>query len=367
MSYFCLYSFFLVLPVCGFSEDGIRAFGIFAQDPEVAGQRPGGVDGLPVAEPVVERHVDVEPVLPFAADDRQGLDLREVDFVERKDGQDFREASLRVAEREDQRRLVGVRRVGKLPGPGVVGQQQEAREVVLVGFDAALEDFEPVHLGSLGSADRRGARQAFFGNLPGAVGGVGPLDDLQPGPRLEKLPALHQGDGVRVHFADLVERLPGQRGDDVRDAQLLLSHDAGVALLEQFVVGQQAPGDGVLDGGDAQQAAVLRHAVEEFVEAHAGNGFDLAVGEISACGGFVVASGDALDGDSFHSGWVFEKKSRSSRAGFSCHILYYFNFIQSIPCDPARSFAVKEKVKKEVCETVSSHAKGILSYCLEQK
>ena len=27
----------------------------------------------------------------------------------------------------------------------------------------------------------------------------------------------------------------------------------------------------------------------------------------------------------------------------------------------------KEKVKKEVCETVSSHAKGILSYCLEQK
>ena len=64
------------------SDFGIGIFGIFAQNPEIAGQRPGRIDRLPVPHRVVEGHVHVKPVFPFASDDRQRLYFREVDSVE---------------------------------------------------------------------------------------------------------------------------------------------------------------------------------------------------------------------------------------------------------------------------------------------
>jgi len=102
------------------SDFGIGVFGVFAQNPEIAGQRPGRIDrlpvphaslvftlphaqgslskvltllsfyginltkiqSLPVPHRVVEGHVHVKAVFPFASDDRQRLYFREVDSVE---------------------------------------------------------------------------------------------------------------------------------------------------------------------------------------------------------------------------------------------------------------------------------------------
>ena len=300
------------------SDRGIGAFGIFAEDAEVAGQRTCCIDGLPVAEGVVERYVDVELVLPFASDDRQRLDLREVDVVEREDGQHLREASLRVAEREDERGLVRAGGIVELRGARFVGQDQEAGEVVLVGLDAASEDFETVHLRGVGPADGGRSREVFFGDFPGASGGVVAFDDFQGRAAFEELAALHQRNGVRMNFADFVECLPGERCDDVGDAEFLLADDAGAAALQEFVVGEQASGDGVLDGGDSQQFGIFGHAGEERIETRTGQHVEIPVGEIAPCSGFVVASGDALYGDSIHCQLFFKKNpALGFGAGFS--------------------------------------------------
>ena len=102
-------------------------------------------------------------------------------------------------------------------------------------------------------------------------------------------------------LADLAERLSGQCGQHVRDAEFLLADDPCMALLQQFVVGEQAARDGVLDGRDAQQRGVRRHPGEQLVETQAGEDADLPVVEVAARCRFVIASCDALYCDLFHS------------------------------------------------------------------
>ena len=146
-SWWLLFLTVQLLLYCGrfrVSDLRIGTFGIFAQDAEVAGQRAGCIDGLPVSHGVVESDVDVELILPFAADDRQGLDFREVDVVEREYGEDLREASLGVTERETSEALLVRAGSWNSGGAAHVGEDQEAGKVVFVGFDAALEDFEAV-------------------------------------------------------------------------------------------------------------------------------------------------------------------------------------------------------------------------------
>ena len=119
--------------------------------------------------------------------------------------------------------------------------------------------------------------------------------------RLEKVAALHQRDRVRMDLADLADRLPGQRRQHVRNAEFLFADDPCAALLQQFVVGEQAARDGVLDGRDAQQRGVRRHPGEQLVEAQAGDDADLPFVEVVACCRFVKAACDALYCDLFHS------------------------------------------------------------------
>lgn len=103
-----------------------------------------------------------------------------------------------------------------------------------------------------------------------------------------------------MYFSDFGEGLSGECGDDVRDAEFLFADDPGPAALEEFVVGEQASGDGVLDGGDSQQGGVCGHAAEEDVETRTGEYADLSIGEVAPGGGFVIASCDALYGDLLH-------------------------------------------------------------------
>lgn len=120
-----------------------------------------------------------------------------------------------MGQSEEQRGLVGPLGVGELCGAAFVGQQQEAREVVAVGLDAALEDPEPVALGSIGSADGGRAGKSLPGDLPGAPGRVVALDDLHLRMDLQEIAALHQGDRMRMYLADLLDPLPGQGRKDM--------------------------------------------------------------------------------------------------------------------------------------------------------
>jgi hypothetical protein len=180
-----------------------------------------------------------------------------------------------VGQREYQRRLVGAGRIGELRRAAAVGQYQKTGEVVLVGLDAAFEDFESVEFRSFGAAE------PLAGDFAGASRRVVALDDFHRGPGLEVFAALHQGDRVRMHLADVRDPLSRKRRQHVRDAELVLADDRQRAAAQQFVVRQQASGDGVFDGRHPQQLRVGRHAGELLVETHAGQHFDLFAGETS--------------------------------------------------------------------------------------
>lgn len=61
-------------------------FFIFAQNLEIAEQGAHGFDSLTVADEIVECQVDVEAVLPLAADDGRRMDFCQIYIVERQDG-----------------------------------------------------------------------------------------------------------------------------------------------------------------------------------------------------------------------------------------------------------------------------------------
>ena len=118
------------------------------------------------------------------------------------------------------------------------------------------------------------------------------------------------------------------------DAEFLFADDPGAALLQELVVGQQAAGDGVFDGRDAQQRRIGGHPGEQLVETQAGQHLYFPVCEIAARRRFVIASCDALYCDLFHNG--LKKKIPLNRAGFSCHINLYY--LYTVNCMRSRFF-----------------------------
>ena len=131
-----------------------------------------------------------------------------------------------------------------------------------------------------------------------------------PGRLFEEFAALHQGDGMGVYFSDFVEGLSGECGDDVRDAEFLFADDPGPAALEEFVVGEQASGDGCsrwrrFPAGAGSSDMRLKGCRNS----NRGVRADLSVGGGEPGGGFVIASCDALYGDLLHvfSNWFCKK------------------------------------------------------------
>ena len=135
-------------------------------------------------------------------------------------------------------------------------------------------------------------------------------------------------------------RLPGEGRQDVRDAEFLFAKRQYKTLTgreqqsDVLVVGQQAAGDGVFDGRDAQQRRIGGHPGEQLVETQAGQHLYFPVCEIAARRRFVIASCDALYCDLFHNG--LKKKIPLNRAGFSCHINLYY--LYTVNCMRSRFF-----------------------------
>ena len=155
------------------------------------------------------------------------------------------------------------------------------------------------------------AGEPLAGDFAGASRRVVALDDFHRGPGLEVFAALHQGDRVRMHLADVCDPLSRKRRQHVRDAELVLADDRQRAAAQQFVVRQQASGNGVLDGRHPQQLRVGCHAGELLVETHAGQHLDLFAGETSVRRGLVETTRYPLYRYPFH---LLNriKKSRSS-------------------------------------------------------
>ena len=69
---------------------------VFSQNLQVLCQRNDGIDRLAITSEIVVHHIDIEQILPLASDNRQRLNLRQINLVEREDCQDVGEATLFV-------------------------------------------------------------------------------------------------------------------------------------------------------------------------------------------------------------------------------------------------------------------------------
>ena len=108
--------------------------------------------------------------------------------------------------------------------------------------------------------------KAAAGDVAGGAGRVEVFDAFEAGMAAQPLLALAQGHVVGVDLGDVVEALAGECAEHVGDALLVLADDAQSGVAQQLVVVEEAAGDGVLDGHDAQVGGAAAHAGEEVGE-----------------------------------------------------------------------------------------------------
>ena len=238
------------------------------------------------------------------ADVGQRLNLREVNVVEAQDGEHLGERALVVGEAEHDARLVGPLDGAEQGGLLRVAHHEESGEVVRVVVYSLLQHLHPVHPGSIAGADGSPSMHLVLGDVGCRACGVLSLHGLEVGMVGEKLAALHQSHRMGVNLLQGAPVVVGQAADAVLDVELVLAHHGGAALAEQLVVVQQAAGDGVLDGANADDGRVALDIFEHLLEGGAANQLYLLTLEI-LMGGNVV------------------KRPQLSLYGYSLHFLVY--------------------------------------------
>ena len=78
--------------------------------------------------------------------------------------------------------------------------------------------------------------------------------------------------------------------------QLVLSNNRHTALAQQFVVVQQAAGNGVFDGDEPGAGVVSLHSIKHLLETVAAHKFDVGVREVLVGGNVVERTANALNG-----------------------------------------------------------------------
>ena len=104
-----------------------------------------------------------------------------------------------------------------------MGYHQKAREIVLVCFDAFGQNLQSEFACRVGVADAGNAALLLLRYFVGAFGGVVGFDEFQVRVLSQKIGTLQQRHVVRVHFADVVDALPGQGYQTLFDAQFVLA------------------------------------------------------------------------------------------------------------------------------------------------
>ena len=128
---------------------------------------------------------------------------------------------------------------------------------------------------------------------------------------------------------------------------------------------QQAAGDGILNGYDAQQGVVVRHAVEHLGEGGAGDGLNILLAEIGSCGGFVITTGYALYGNSFLHRSKIKNPVRAMNGILLnmcyCLVLHHV-YLHKTPF----LFWSKIKIKvKVICKIKILHCSSVVSFVLQ--
>ena len=111
-----------------------------------------------------------------------------------------------------------------------VSYHKEAGEVVLVCFDAFLQNLHAVTLCGCFGADGSMAFQVFFLDDFGTAGGIFAFHHFYAGVLSEEFTALHQGDGVGVDFGNIIPVFIGQADKTMGNTQLVLANNLCATL-----------------------------------------------------------------------------------------------------------------------------------------
>ena len=289
---------------------------------EFAGEWGDGVERLAVAFLVVEGEVYVEHVLPLLPDDGQRLYLRQVEFVEGEHRQDGAEAAFLVGQGEDEACLVDVPCASHGGRFLRMGEDEEAREVMLVRLDAFLQDLHAVDVGGVAVADGGVSVPPFAADVSCGACGVSNFYNLEVRMQREKFAALHESDRMGVDLRQVFPTLPWQTHDAVADAELVFAHDGHAALAQQFVVVEQASCDGVLYCHESQHVWACLEPCKHLLEGVAADQFHLLALEEAMSGNVVETALDALY--CYPSNHLSLKNPASLLSGICMYVLLYY-------------------------------------------
>lgn len=164
-------------------------------------------------------------------------------------------------------------------------QDHKPGVVVLDGIDLGGDDFQAEEPGGQLACNSGGMPHALLAHLPGGEGGIFGLDETPPFV-VQIIGALQQGHRMGPHFADLAQLDVGQHEQVLPNLQIELADDAQQTILQQAVIGQNAPGDRVLDSHQGCIGAPLFQGSHHVPKGGAGN--DLYLFAEVSFGGDVV-------------------------------------------------------------------------------
>ena len=200
-----------------------------------------------------------------------------------------------------------------------IGNDKEAREVVLVVMYVILEHLQPVHPRRRSIADGCPSVTFMLGNVFCRACRVVRLHRFHVRMTREKGVALCKRHRVRVHLLKRVPIVLGQTTDAMFDVQLVLSHHRSTRGAKQFVIVEQASGYGVLYGCHANYGRITAHIVEHLLEGGAAYQLYLLALEILVGGNVVEGALKALYGNSLHIGFLdVSSRPETRKPRFHC-------------------------------------------------
>ena len=127
---------------------------------------------------------------------------------------------------------------------------------------------------------------------------------------------------------------------------------------------EQAAGNGILYGHDAEHGAVAAHGAEKFLERRTANQLDFFAGEVLVRRHVVERPLDALYRYLFHT-WLYSTKNPASSGSGMIAIFFLVSSFDVCTQRPASPFSKVVKVKAKRCKV--AHNASFLGHYLWQK
>ena len=176
-----------------------------------------------------------------------------------------------MSEGEEERSLVRACGVEELRGAVYVGENQEPGEVVFVGFDAALEDFEAVEFRA--SAPQMAAVAVRrFSAISRALPAVSSRSTtFKAGRLLRNSPHCMSAMGWEWTSRISSRDCPGSAAMTCEMRSFCSPTIRARLRWRSSWLGSRLPAMGIFDGGNSQQGGVCGHPVEEEIETRTGS------------------------------------------------------------------------------------------------